>query len=99
MAALIIVSGLVMGSIGALAAGVGQACGGPFNLSCDARMWCQNPAGRCSTPDTMGKCAVVPTLCPRIFRPVCGCDGKTYANDCLRQHARAQLNHAGICRK
>jgi Kazal-type serine protease inhibitor domain len=100
MAALIIMSGLAMGSTGAPAAGVvGRACGGFIGLNCDGRMWCQKPAGQCATPDIMGKCATVPTLCPMILRPVCGCDGKTYINDCLRQHARAQLNHAGICRK
>lgn len=62
-------------------------------------MWCQNPKGQCNTPDIMGKCVRRFTVCSNIFRPVCGCGGRTYKNDCLRQYARAQLDYTGICRK
>jgi hypothetical protein len=49
--------------------------------------------------DAQGKCEVIPKLCPQIFLPVCGCNGKTYPNDCERQRARAQLDHEGACEK
>ena len=98
IAMLIIVLGMA-GSSGTTAAGIGQACGGFFDLTCDAGMWCQNPKGQCNTPDVMGKCARHFTVCSNIIRPVCGCGARTYKNDCLRQYARAQLDYTGICRK
>jgi hypothetical protein len=99
VAALVIVLGLAFGSTGASAAGKGEVCGGFIGIPCDKGLWCQNPAGQCKLADGLGKCDVIPRACPRIFRPVCGCDGKTYATDCTRRMARAQLNHVGACKK
>ena len=88
---------LLLAPIDAFAVGLGQTCGGSANLLCDAGLFCQKAAGRCSANDLSGKCAKVPQICITIFRPVCGCDGKTYGNDCVRQVAKVSLNHNGAC--
>jgi hypothetical protein len=82
---------------GAGAVGLGKQCGGFPGIQCDAGLFCQKKAGTCSIIDMSGTCARVPKLCPRIFRPVCGCDGKTYPNDCERQRAMVSKSHDGKC--
>ena len=46
-----------------------------------------------------------PQACPRIYRPVCGSDGKTYPNECVLK-VNACVNeenitvvHEGFCGK
>jgi hypothetical protein len=84
---------------GAGAVGVGKQCGG-FVIhpqECNHGLFCQRKAGQCFIADISGTCARIPRFCPRIFRPVCGCDGKTCANDCERMRAQISKNHDGKC--
>jgi hypothetical protein len=80
------------------AVGVGKTCGGIAGIGCDPGMFCNFKVGSCHVADAQGKCVKVPTICNRLYRPVCGCDNKTYANNCERLAAKAQEDHAGKCK-
>lgn len=91
---------LVSLSAPAWAAAIGETCDGIAALSCDQGLWCEHPPGQCGVADGAGVCAREEGIsCEAISHPVCGCDGKTYGNDCERRSHHAQLDHAGECAK
>ena len=99
VAMFIIACGAALGAGGATAANLDEACGGKDAITCNSALWCQKAEGQCAVADAPGKCDKPVTFCMRVSRPVCGCNGKTYANDCERQRARVHLDHAGACKK
>jgi hypothetical protein len=75
-----------------------QACGGIAGIPCYGEdQFCEFPDGTCQIADNQGVCVPVPDVCPLVFDPVCGCDGKTYSNDCFRQKAGVSKDHDGPC--
>ena len=84
-------------SISPSLAKVGAKCGGIIGVICGPRQFCEYPPGTCHVPDMQGTCVLKPRICSEIFLPVCGCNGKTYPNDCLRQAAGVSLAHPGKC--
>lgn len=75
-----------------------EACGGFAGLGCGAGEYCDvTTANACGGADLMGVCKPLGELCNQVYVPVCGCDGKTYANDCERVQAQVQLAHDGAC--
>lgn len=88
---------LTAGTIAAAAAGVGQRCGGIAGIPCERGLWCEMAPGTCSVADGLGTCAKRPEVCAQVYRPVCGCDRKSYANDCDRRRSRVPKDHDGRC--
>jgi hypothetical protein len=45
-----------------------------------------------------GNCTAKPDVCPEIFKPVCGCNGKTYSNECFAAAAGVNVASEGACK-
>jgi hypothetical protein len=90
---------LLIGGVGSAGAvGLGGICGPILNGACDPGLFCEHKAGTCSLIGGTGKCVRIPAVCGRYIRPVCGCNGVTYNNDCERIKAGAQKAHNGRCK-
>ena len=76
--------------------GGAKTCGGAAGATCGTREFCDLGKGSCAA-GSVGVCQIKPDVCDAIFAPVCGCDGRTYGNDCQRQGAGVALASKGEC--
>jgi hypothetical protein len=72
-------------------AGEGARCADDDD--CTGSTFCAR--GRCG--DVGGVCEARPVVCGEEAAPVCGCDGVTYWNDCLRRAAGITAARPGDC--
>ncbi|MET0340055.1 MAG: Kazal-type serine protease inhibitor family protein [Polyangiales bacterium] len=80
-----------------LPVGAERRCGSRGLPACGKAEFCQFDAGTCGELDRPGVCTPRPQACIEIFRPVCGCDGKTYGNSCQAAAAGVSVDQEGAC--
>lgn len=73
-------------------------CGAQFGASCADDAYCAyEGAGSCGAADESSICKPRPLSCPRIFDPVCACNGETFDNACLAAQAGFGYSNKGAC--
>jgi len=74
------------------------ACGARLGDTCGEDEFCAfNLRANCGFGDAPGVCEPRPAECAEVTDPVCGCDERTYANECEAARAGTAVLSAGEC--
>jgi len=78
-------------------------CGGmraaPAPTCNEPQEYChRNIRDMCGAADAPGVCRVRPEMCTMDYNPVCGCDGKTYSNECVANSNGVSAMSKGECK-
>jgi hypothetical protein len=73
-------------------------CGARAGNTCTSAEYCAYREGEfCGAADAEAICQPRPVVCNQDYRPVCGCDRRTYGNACTAAMAGTGILRAGIC--
>jgi hypothetical protein len=85
---------------GAITHPAGESCGGLTGEACVKGTYCDYPRqAQCGAADQTGTCQPTPDACDDVYDPVCGCDDRSYGNECEAHAQGVSVAHAGSCKE